>query len=349
MTDSATPVTPSMHVNADRVLVSILNWNGTADTIACLQGIDRTACPELQFAVLDNGSAQDPSALLEAQCPDVLRFRVPHNLGFTGGHNWMIKWAMEQGYGAVFILNNDCEIDVDAILALKQQMDSDPQIAVVSSLVYRSGNNRRALMVSGWIDWANQQSIRPRSPDAVPPDGQPVLLVGTALLLRCSALQTIGLLDERYFAYYEDNDLSARVAAAGLKSVYCKDSICLHQYKPLHEYSAMALYLLSRNQWLFWREHTPAPHKPGMTRRLTARSLHDLALLKKNQVPAAKTQAFVAGWWDALHQRFGPPPARIAAPSWLHGLAMLSPYLASQLLQRPLATLRGKLGARARA
>ncbi|MEH0165825.1 glycosyltransferase family 2 protein [Roseateles microcysteis] len=338
----------TMQSNADRVLVSILNWNGTADTLRCLQGIDRSQCPDLQFAVLDNGSAQDPSAQFQAQCPDVLNFRVPRNLGFAGGHNWMIKWAMQQGYGAVLILNNDCEIDVNAILALKQQLDSDPQIAVASCVIYRSGAVRRPMMVSGWIDWARQLSVRPNSPDAKPPAGEPMLLVGTALLLRCAALQTIGLLDERYFAYYEDNDLSARVAAAGLKSVYCKDSICLHHYRPLHEYSAMALYLMSRNQWLFWREHTPEACKPGMTRRLTARSLHDLALLKKNQVSRDKTQAVVAGWWDAMHGRYGAPPTKLVGPAWLHGLAMLSPYLASRLLLAPLATLRRKLGAQPR-
>lgn len=335
---------PSAAVNADRVLVSILNWNGTADTLNCLQGIARTRSSSLQFAVLDNGSAEDPTSRLNADCPDVLSFRVPQNLGFAGGHNWMIKWAMQQGYGAVFILNNDCQIDIESILALKRQMDTDPQIAVVSSLIYRSDAQHQALMVSGWLDWAQQLSIRPNSPSAETPAGAPVLLVGTALLLRCSALASIGMLDERYFAYYEDNDLSARVAATGLKSVYCRDSICLHKYKALHEYSAMALYLLSRNQWLFWREHTPRNLQPGMTRRLTARTLHDLALLKKNHAPREKTQAVVAGWWDAMRERYGAPPARLACPAWLHGLAMLSPYLASQLLLEPLATLRRKLG-----
>lgn len=334
----------SVEANAERVLVSILNWNGTADTLNCLQGIARSQSSSLQFAVLDNGSTDDPTPQLNALCPDVLAFRVPQNLGFAGGHNWMIKWAMQQGYGAVFILNNDCQIDAESILALKRQLDTDPQIAVVSSLVYRSDTQRKALMVSGWLDWARQLSVRPNSPSAETPPGAPVLLVGTALLLRCSALASIGLLDERYFAYYEDNDLSARVAAAGLKSVYCKDSICLHKYKALHEYSAMALYLLSRNQWLFWREHTPREYQPGMTRRLTARTLHDLALLKKNQAPRESTRAVVAGWWDAMHERYGAPPARLSCPAWLHGLAMLSPYLASQMLLEPLATLRRKLG-----
>ncbi|MEO8118241.1 MAG: glycosyltransferase family 2 protein, partial [Rhodoferax sp.] len=293
MTSYTTPSLNERPLAADTMLVSILNWNGMEDTIACLTGIDRQVSPRVQFAVLDNGSQIDPTDDLHRLFPDVEVFREPHNLGFCGGHNRMIQLAIERGYGSVLILNNDCEIDIHAIVELQKTMDADPQAAVVSSLIYRSGPNRIALMVAGSIDWAQHRSIRPSSPDAATPMGHPTLLVGTALLLRCTAMKRIGLLDERYFAYYDDNDLSARIAAAGLKAVYCKTSICLHRYKPLHEHSAMALYLMSRNQWLFWQTHTPSEHRNGMTRRLLAQSLHTLALLKKNDSPPDKTNAIV--------------------------------------------------------
>ena len=211
--------------NEQTMLVSILNWNGLDDTIACLEGIDRQASPRIRFAVLDNGSQIDPTHELRTRFPDVEVFREPQNLGFTGGHNRMMRMAIERGYGSVLILNNDCEIDIQAIHELLKALDADPQAAAVSSLIYRSGPERRALMVAGSIDWAHQRAVRPSSPDVVEPTGHPTLLVGTAVLLRCSALQAIGLLDDRYFAYYEDNDLSARIAAAGLKAVYCKTSI----------------------------------------------------------------------------------------------------------------------------
>ena len=328
----------------DMMMVSILNWNGAEDTIACLRGIARQVCPHIQFAVLDNGSQIDPTLELRALFPDVEVFREPHNLGFCGGHNLMIRLAMERGYGSVLILNNDCEIDIHAIVELKKTMDADPQTAVVSPLIYRSGPDRRALMVAGSIDWAQQRSVRPSSPDAVAPAGHPTLIVGTALLLRCAAIERIGLLDDRYFAYYDDNDLSARVAAAGLKAVYCKTSICLHRYKTLHDHSAMALYLMSRNQWLFWQTHTPSAHRGGMTRRLLAQSLHDLALLKKNNSPLEKTNALVAGWWDARRGRFGPPPLKRTSPWLLRRVALIAPYFMSRLLAEPSATLRSTLG-----
>lgn len=329
--------------NADRMWVSILNWNGVDDTLQCLAGFAAQPHPRMQVAVWDNGSREDPSSAIGARFPHVECHRSPVNLGFTGGHNAMIRIALERGYGSVFILNNDCEIGLRDVEALQQAMDADASVAVLSSLIYRSGEQRRALMVTGSIDWAQHRSLRPSDPNAPVPAGQPLLLVGTALLLRSNAIRQIGPLDDRYFAYHDDNDLSARLHAAGLKAAYCHESICLHDYKALHEHSAMALYLLSRNQWLFWREHTPAAHRRGMTRHLLAESLALIAHLQHHAAPLEKIHAVVDGWWDARHGRFGPPPAQRTSPWWLRRLAGVAPYLLSELLRHPWQWCQTKL------
>ena len=325
------------------MLVSILNWNGTEDTIICLQGIDRAAAKQVRFAVLDNGSQIDPSDTFKRLFPDVELVRVPQNLGFTGGHNHMIRLAIERGYKSVLILNSDCKIDIQSIVELQITMDSDPQIAAVSSLVYRDEPVRRALMVAGWIDWGKHLSVRPSDPDALAPANCPTLLVGTSVLLRCSALQKIGPLDDRYFAYYEDNDLSARIAAAGYRAVYCRLSICLHRYKPLHEYGAMALYLLARNAWLFWTTHTPVSNRAGLFRTLLSQLLHDIALLKKNNAPQDKIFALIDGFWDGLWKRFGPPPPTRHSPALLRSAMTAAPYFLSQFVLQPWLTLKSKL------
>jgi len=187
-------------------------------------------------------------------------------------------------------------------------------------------------MVAGWIDWAGQRSVRPSSFEAQSPTGSPTLLVGTALALRCRALEVIGLLDDRFFAYYEDNDLSARIAAAGWRAAYVTTAVCLHRHRALHEYSSAALYLLARNQWIFWRSHTPQQYRRGMTRRLLARSLHDLALLKKNRVDDCRLNAFLRGLLDAQLDRTGEPPASFEVSALIRTLALLAPYRLSSIL-----------------
>jgi hypothetical protein len=145
-------------------------------------------------------------------------------------------------------------------------------------------------------------------------------------------MKKIGLLDDRYFAYYDDNDLSARVAAAGYEALYCADAVCLHDYKTLSQHSAMALYLMARNQWLFWGTHTPAKYRKGMTRRLLSDSLHDFALLVKNHAPPDKLNAIPDGVWDAWRGRFGEPPRQRHSPWWLRTLFRIAPYRLHRLL-----------------
>lgn len=319
---------------ASKTLVSILNWNGTLDTLACLSDLDLPFASEFHFVVLDNGSSQDPTDQFLKLVPPIEYIRLPTNTGFTGGHNHVMKIALARGYGSVLLLNNDCKISIESLRRMREQLNSDPLIGAVSPLIYRDGASKIPMMVAGWINWANHRSVRPNSPDAVQPAGTPTLLLGTALLLRSDMLTKTGLLDDRYFAYYEDNDLSVRIHDHGFKSVYCVTATCLHDYRSLHQYSPMALYLLTRNAWLFWQQHTPAPFRKGLRRSLIAGALHDLALLQKNQVHDEKLDAVVDGLWDGLHAVSGPPVRAVKSPRWFRWATQARPYFMFRMLSR---------------
>lgn len=329
----------SASTNAARTLVSILNWNGTNDTVECLRALDRSASDEVRFFLLDNGSREDPSNLFQTEFPDIEYRREPINLGFTGGHNVAIRQALERGFGSILLLNNDCRIDIEGILTLKHQLEGDEKLGALSPYILRDDDSGRAVAVSGWFDWHAHRTIRPSVGTAEQPQGATPMVVGTALLLRCDALRKIGPLDERYFAYYEDDDISARLAAAGYRTAYCPDVRCFHPHRPIEKYHAMALYLMTRNSWLFWRTHTPASLRSGLGRHLMAQALHNLMLLKKNDAPAEKSRAIVAGLIDAMKDRYGRPPDRLECPALLHRLATLAPYRLSRLLG-PESTVR---------
>ena len=326
-------------------MVSILNWNGTTETLACLTALNRATAPELHFLVLDNGSAADPSARFAAECPDLEYIRLPANLGFTGGHNYVMRLALERDYGSVLLLNNDCQIGLSDIRKLRETLMADSSLGAVSPLIYRDDASRLPMMVAGWFDWPAHRTVRPNSADATQPAGTSTFLVGTALLLRCSALRKIGLLDDRYFAYFEDNEISARLAKNGYRAIYCREATCLHDYRSLHEYGAMALYLLTRNACLFWNENTPVTARKRLRRDLVSSFLHDLALLKKNHAAPMKVNAVCAGFWDGLSGRFGPPPSEFNSPWLLRYLANIAPYFISQVLRSPMLAIKAKFQA----
>lgn len=321
------------------VLVSILNWNGLADTLECLSSIAPGLDSVWDVVVIDNGSSQDPREELAARFPSIECIRASQNTGFTGGQNQGMQLAIERGYEAVLLLNNDCEISGDAINELLGALRSDTAIAAVSPLIYCSDNRSKPQIVAAWFDWAKHQSVRPSAPDAARPDSMPSVVPGTALMFSCMALKKIGLLDNRYFAYYEDNDISARIAKSGMTAIYCRTVSVWHRSRPTHCYSEMALYLSARNTWLFWRTHTPAEFRRGMFRHLLAQSLYEIALLKKAGT-FSKCAAVVAGFWDAQRNRYGPPPQRFRSPALLAWLMCFAPYLSYELLSDPLKAIK---------
>jgi GT2 family glycosyltransferase len=329
------------------LLISILNWNGLADTLACLAALEAQHLDEAdelpwQVLVIDNGSRDDPRAELAARFPAVELLRLARNAGFAAGQNHGLRLALARGHEAVLMLNNDCEIDGAAIAAMLRQLRAEPGLAALSPLIYCLEAREKPQMVAAWLDWGRHCSVRPSTPTAPRPPGLPAMLPGTALMLRCEALAGIGLLDERYFAYYEDNELSARIAAHGMAAAYCQQARAWHASRPVRQYSELALYLSARNAWLFWREHTPAARRRGLFRHLLAQSLVEIASLRAAG-EAAKCEAVVAGFWDAQWRRFGAPPARLRSPWWLRQLMCRAPFLLSQLLADPRAALRARL------
>jgi len=311
-----------------RILVSILNWNGLADTLACLACLDPVACRGQGVAcvVLDNGSTQDEASALRAAHPAVEVLRGETNLGFAGGQNQLLRLGLERGFDSVLVLNNDAQIGLADILRLQACLDDDPGLAGVAPCMYSDAAFSHSVVFDAWIDWRDLSSVRPAQPGRTMPANALPLLLGTAPLLRCEALRRVGLFDERYFAYFEDNDLSARLAAAGLRVRYCEDARFVHRHRLLPALSAGALYLFARNAWMFWREHTPAAWRRGLRRRLLGRELLQLAELMSHGAGPERVQAFVDGCWDGWRGRSGAPPARPRSPAWWRGLARLAPY-----------------------
>lgn len=103
---------------APKVFIIILNWNGLENTLECLASVSKLAYPFRQTIIVDNGSTDGS--------PDRLRTAYPHltliehgvNLGYTGGNNAAMQYAMAHGADYVWLLNNDAVVEPDSLSAL---------------------------------------------------------------------------------------------------------------------------------------------------------------------------------------------------------------------------------------
>lgn len=266
------------------ILISILNWNGTDDTLACvasLLALDNPDGHRVDIVVIDNGSRAEQWQALQAGLPrDGVRvIRQENNLGFAGGHNLALQQALAQDYDYAWLFNNDAVAKPDALTALVRLIDGDPRCGATSPLVLAREDESVIDFCGAMHDWANLTSISSTSPaqtremEAMHP--QAMWLMGAAIMLRVAALRQIGLLNHEYFAYYEDNEICARLSAAGWTCRMTFDSVILHSHPMLRmrDKGAYYFYLMARNSFRFWFEQTPAPFRGKLRLKLIDRTL----------------------------------------------------------------------------
>lgn len=246
------------------ISVVTLNWNGLADTLACLDSLSCVSYPNLDVWVVDNGSSDGSVETILARFPVAKLIANPTNLGFSGGINLGIRSALDGGADYVFLLNNDTIIAPDAIGWLRQAMQRDANAGVsVPKIVYYANPDRIWSAGARWMAFpprvkligygrpsTDSQYDRPYSLDYV---------TGCALLVSRRTFEAVGLFDELFFMYQEDYDFSRRVRLAGLDMLYEPRAIVRHKVSGgLGENSARKWYFWSKSSVVFYLKHFSA-------------------------------------------------------------------------------------------
>ncbi|MFZ1250259.1 MAG: glycosyltransferase family 2 protein [Candidatus Microsaccharimonas sp.] len=239
------------------VLVVVLNWNGIEDTKECLDSLFQQTYKDFQVAVVDNGSVDDSLAQLkpfEKAHSNLVVLKNSKNLGFDGGVNTGIKYAIKNGFDAVALFNNDAIANEDWLKKLVPHLKGDIGI-VTGLLLHRDG---KTIDTTGdfYTTWGvPSPRYRGSSSDTIPESGYVFGASGGASLYSITMLKTIGLFDETFFAYYEDVDISFRAQLAGFKVFYTKDAIAYHkQGATSSKIPGFTVYQTFKNlPLLFWK------------------------------------------------------------------------------------------------
>lgn len=284
-----------------RVFLIILNWNGGEMTVRCLKSVVRCLVlgdsekkttniqpliPNTQIVLVDNGSTDNSVELIENWKLKIgnfhLKFKILRNktnLGFAEGNNVGIRYALENEADYVCLLNNDTRVSPDFLLHLIEVADSDKKIGIVGGKIYfekgyefhkdryKSSELGKVIWYAGGkIDWKNVLVFH-RGVDEVDKGqydkiGETDYINGCLMLVKSEVFEKVGLLDPKYFAYFEENDFCQKAKKAGYKLVYTPKSVIWHLNagssgpgSPLHD------YFLTRNRLLFGMRWAPLRSK----------------------------------------------------------------------------------------
>jgi GT2 family glycosyltransferase len=215
-------------IKAPLVYCIVLNWNGWQDTLACLESLIGQDYPRLVVVVVDNCSPDDSVARIKQAYPSVRLIEAGANLGFSGGNNVGIRLALDEGADFVWLLNNDTIAPGDTASKLVGKALAEPQAGEIGTVLHDMHSPGKVQAWGGavlypWPFYSARLVTTERE------FGQNTALMAASVLLRREALMQAGLLDETFFMYYEDSDLSFRIRKAGWKLVVAEDTAVLHK------------------------------------------------------------------------------------------------------------------------
>jgi GT2 family glycosyltransferase len=266
------------------VFVSIIDFNGRENTIDCLKSVSESSKDnfELNIIVINNF----PQKKLNLPSFPNLRVKIienEKNLGFAGGQNVGIKYALENGADFVFILNNDTTIDKNLIPRLVKAANSGigiaaPKIYFAKGFEYHKNRYKKEDLgkvfwfAGGKMDWENvighHRGVDDVDHGQYEKEEEIDFASGCAMLVSRKVFEKTGLFDKKYFLYYEDNDLSQRTRKSGFKVAYIPKAFMWHKNAGSAGGSGSSLqdYYITRNRMLFGMKFAPLRSKLALIR-----------------------------------------------------------------------------------
>ena len=322
-----------------KVIISILNWNSAELTLKCIRSLLALSVPtncQIQITVIDNGSEErDYLTLKDGIDPGLVHLhRQPENLGFAGGHNVTINQALKLGVDFIWLMNSDAVVESAALSILLHEMASHPDCGAISPVIVSTDDDLTFDFCGNVHDWVGRGSIRATDLTSamVLQEKHPAdyWVAGTAVLFRVKALSEVGILDSRLFAYYEDDDICARLSKAGWTSRTAFQARARHAVFARHfDRPAHFHYLTNRNHLFFWQKHTPSAFRRLLWLKLIDYQFFEINRLYRRGL-IMQGDAGLLGIHDFLVGRMGRPILKRRVP------------ILTRMLQRLMALVQHK-------
>ena len=248
-----------------KVCVVIPSWNA-ADLIgACLRSLEAQTYP-LDIIVVDNGSVDNSVSVVEKGFPEVRLIKLLKNTGFDGGVNAGIRPALAEGYDAIALVNNDVVLEKGWLERLVAVLETHKDTGIVSAKQLHMDKKHFDSTGDFYSIWGMPFPRGRNQPDTGQYDQAEELFSApaAATLYRAAMFKEIGIFDEKFFAYFEDVDISFRAWLAGWKVRYEPKAEVYHhigatsaklgsfsRYHSIKNF--FMLYVKNMPGWLFWK------------------------------------------------------------------------------------------------
>ncbi|HRR39710.1 MAG TPA: glycosyltransferase family 2 protein [Syntrophales bacterium] len=292
-----------------KVYIIILHLKNILCLADCISSLSKIRYTNFDIFVVHNGPK---TSFLR----DALRPYSPHikeiidtgsNAGFAAGNNIGIREALKFQANYILLLNDDTVVAPDFLDALLETAEMTPDAGIVGPKIYYFDESRKVWFAGAHFDYETCILTTPGSDrmddGSISEPTESDYITGCALLIKRQVVERIGLLDERFFLYWEDVDWGLRAKKAGFENIIVPQSRIWHKVSASSGGmdSASRIYHKTRSHLLFARLHAPK----------TLKSLHSgffrdivwLLVKSKDKARIARARAYMAAMIDYHRDR----------------------------------------------
>lgn len=252
-----------------KIAIVVLNYNNIKDTLECLDSLKNINYDNFEVVLVDNNSQDESKTVLKNFSREKLHIIfLENNLGFSGGNNEGIKYALDRYAEYVLVLNNDTKVDSNILIEFLSEFKKYPDAGVLTSAIYFY-DEPDILWFGGKtkIEWRKMDRAISSEyfSKTLPQDinsKEVNFITGCCMFIKREVFERVGMFDDRFFLYFEDADFSMRTKKAGYKLIWTPRAKIWHKVSRttlvevgtsnIHYYNTRNILLLAKKHGPWW-------------------------------------------------------------------------------------------------
>jgi GT2 family glycosyltransferase len=246
----------------------VVTHGGAEDvTAACFDSLVAQDYPALTVLLVDNASFDGSGARLRDRYPRFEYLNTGGNLGYTGGNNRGMAYALERGADYVLVLNNDTVVDAACVSQLVRSALSVPdRLGAIAPKMLYFDDPSRIWYAGGDLSYPRALARHRRELERDDPSEPPRLdamtfATGCCFLMPAATARAMGGFREDFFIYCEDVELSIRLTRGGYHLYYQPAARLLHHEPLVPQPTPFGILHRDRNRRRIARQHLSIPQR----------------------------------------------------------------------------------------
>lgn len=240
------------------VWIVLVNYNGMKYMEEFMESVERQTYKNYGIVLVDSGSTDDSAQWFKDNYSQYKTITKKDNIGFAKGCNIGIKYAQSKGADYVLLLNIDTVLEDNTLEELVKNCDKN---TVVSPKIYSSKDKVDIWYAGGKLDFETGCHVQYHDERLENGNTRPAHRIsfasGCCMLIPMSVINKVGTLDETFFMYYDDDDLSIRFWKARVRMLYVPTTSLWHKvggsYGGIR--SVLTEYYFTRNRLYLMKKH----------------------------------------------------------------------------------------------